>query len=647
MKVITSDVLVIGAGLAGERAAIACAKEEQEVIILSLVPPRRSHSSAAQGGMQASLGNSIKGKGDNPTIHWLDTVKGSDWGADQEVARIFADNAPIAMREMAHFGVPWNRVEAGPKDVFIKGKKATIVEEKEKEGLITARAFGGTAKWRTCYTSDGTGHTVLYTMDNMVVQLGIPVHDRMEALQLIHADGRCYGAVVRSLRDGEIITYLAKSTIIATGGYGRIYGESTNAVINEGTGSWLALQTGVVPLANMEAVQFHPTGIVPTDILVTEGCRGDGGILLDVDEYRFMPDYEPDKQELASRDVVSRRMKEHMLKGKGVKSPYGEHLWMDLRHLGKEHLTTKLREVFDICMYFIGVNPITELIPVRPTQHYSMGGIRVNKDGHAYNLEGLFALGEVACWDMHGFNRLGGNSLAETVVAGMVVGKEVAEYTKKASLKADKTLAEQFAKKEQDKTAKLLNNPEGENVYKLRDEIANVLNKHVHIFRTEEGLTKGAKELLDIVRRTKNVKVQSSAPGMNPELSTALRIEGMAKQAYLIAKGGLDRTESRGAHSREDYPKRDDAKWLNRTLARWPDHEGEPEFTYEPVGLLDLPPGYRGYGDDLREDMKMSIDDYNKKIPGEQKQHGRLETSEPIGTKLPKEMWKSEVKEGK
>lgn len=647
MKVITSDVLVIGAGLAGERAAIACAKEDQDVIILSLVPPRRSHSSAAQGGMQASLGNSIKGKGDNPTIHWLDTVKGSDWGADQEVARIFADTAPIAMREMAHFGVPWNRVEAGPKEVFIKGKKATIVEEKEKEGLITARAFGGTAKWRTCYTSDGTGHTVLYTMDSLVMQLGIPVHDRMEALQLIHVDGRCYGAVVRSLRDGEIITYLAKSTVIATGGYGRIYGESTNAVINEGTGSWLALQTGIVPLANMEAVQFHPTGIVPTDILVTEGCRGDGGILLDVDEYRFMPDYEPDKQELASRDVVSRRMKEHMLKGKGVKSPYGEHLWMDLRHLGKEHLTTKLREVFDICMYFIGVNPITELIPVRPTQHYSMGGIRVNKDGHAYNLEGLFALGEVACWDMHGFNRLGGNSLAETVVAGMVVGEKVAEYTKKATLNADKTLAEQFAKKERDKTAQLLNKPEGENVYKLRDEIANILNKHVHIFRTEEGLTKGANELLDIVKRTKNVKVQSRAPGMNPELSTALRIEGMAKQAYLIAKGGLDRTESRGAHSREDYPKRDDDKWLNRTLARWPETDGEPVFTYEPVGLLDFPPGYRGYGDDLREDMKISIDDYNNKIPDEQKRHGRIETAEPIGTKLPKEMWKSEIKEAK
>jgi fumarate reductase flavoprotein subunit len=595
--------------------------------------------------MQASLGNSVKGKGDNPTVHWLDTVKGSDWGADQEVARIFADSAPIAMREMAHYGVPWNRVEGGPREVYIKGKKTTIVEDYEKEGLITARDFGGTAKWRTCYTADGTGHTVLYTMDNMIVQLGIPVHDRMEALQLIHADGRCCGAVVRSLRDGELITYFAKSTVIATGGYGRIYGESTNAVINEGTGSWLALQTGVVPLANMEAVQFHPTGIVPTDILVTEGCRGDGGLLLDVDEYRFMPDYEPDKQELASRDVVSRRMKEHMLKGKGVKSPYGEHLWLDLRHLGEQHLKTKLREVYDICMYFIGVNPITELIPVRPTQHYSMGGIRVNKDGQAYSLEGLFALGEVACWDMHGFNRLGGNSLAETVVAGMVVGEKIADYTKKVKLTADVTLAEQFVKKEIAKIDKMLNATEGENVYKLRDEIAEMLVKHVHIFRTGEGLTKGAKGLLDIVKRTKNVKVRSQANGMNPELASALRIEGMAKQAYLIAKGALDRTESRGAHSREDYPERNDEKWLNRTLARWPETEGEPIFTYEPVGILDLPPGDRGYGGGKMINMKETVEEYNQKIAKEQAEHGRLETSEPVGTKLPKELWKEELKE--
>ncbi len=648
MRILTSDVLVIGAGLAGERAALACASEGLDVTMLSLVPPRRSHSAAAQGGMQAALGNTAMSKDDNPTVHWLDTVKGSDWGCDQEVARIFADNAPIAMREMAHFGVPWNRVVGGSQEVFIKGEKTEIVEDAENEGLITSRAFGGTAKWRTCYTADGTGHTVLYAMDNMVVKMGIVVHDRMEALRLIHENGRCVGAVVRSLRDGEILTYMAKTTVIATGGYGRLYGESTNAVINEGTGSWIALQTGIVPLANMEAVQVHPTGIVPTDILVTEGCRGDGGLLLDVDEYRFMPDYEPEKMELASRDVVSRHMKVHMLKGKGVQSPYGEHLWLDLRHLGEKHLKTKLREVYDICMYFIGINPITELVPVRPTQHYSMGGIRVNKDGHVYNMEGLFALGEVSCWDMHGFNRLGGNSLAETVVAGMVVGKRIAEYARKAKLVADASLAKEFVNKERSKIELLMNNTNGdENVYRLRDEIADHLKTHVHIFRTGEGLESAVTGLKKIVQKTNKVKVRTSAPGMNPELSMALRIEGMAKQAFVIAKGAQQRTESRGAHYREDYPVRDDANWLNRTLVRWPEADEDPEFSYEPVGLLDLPPGERGYGSGKQIDMTISIAEYNSKVDNEQKQHGKIESAEPIGVQLPKEIWREEVKEGK
>jgi fumarate reductase flavoprotein subunit len=340
-------------------------------------------------------------------------------------------------------------------------------------------------------------------------------------------------------------------------------------------------------------------------------------------------------------------MKEHMLKGKGVQSPYGEHLWLDLRHLGEKHMKTKLREVYDICMYFIGVNPITELVPVRPTQHYSMGGIRVNKDGQAYNMEGLFALGEVSCWDMHGFNRLGGNSLAETVVAGMVIGKEIAKYAKQTQLIADFSLADECAKKEISKIALLMNNTGNENVYTLRDEMADLLKTYVHIFRTGEGLAKAVNGLEKIVRRVKDVKVRTSAPGMNPELSMALRIEGMAKQAYVIAKGAQLRTESRGAHYREDYPARDDANWLNRTLVRWPEPEGDPVFNYEPVGLLDFPPGDRGYGGGQQIDMTTSIADYNNKVDIEQIEQGRLKTSEPMGSKLPKEAWHDEMKEGK
>jgi fumarate reductase flavoprotein subunit len=640
----TTDILIIGAGLAGERIAVAAAHEGLDVILLSLVPARRSHSSAAQGGMQAALGNVAKGKGDNTTIHWLDTVKGSDWGADQEVSRIFADNAPFAMREMAHFGVPWNRVVGGPQQYYIKGKKTTVEEDPAKEGLITARDFGGTAKWRACYTADGTGHTVLYTMDNMVSQLGIAVHDRMEAVSLMHADGICRGAIVRSLRDGGLYTYFAKSTVIATGGFGRIYGASTNAVINEGTGTALALDTGTVPLGNMEAVQFHPTAIVPTDILITEGSRGDGGLLLDKNEYRFMPDYEPEKQELASRDVVSRRMTEHMKKGLGVESPYGTHLWLDLRHLGEAHLKTKLREVYEIAMYFIGVNPIKELLPVRPTQHYTMGGVRVNKDGHAYNMQGLFSAGEAACWDMHGFNRLGGNSLAETVVAGMIVGKHVAAHAKKTNMEASSALAKEFTEKVEKRIKVLYAGDGSESVAGIKKKMADILLHKVGIFRNGNDLESAVKELKELLRGADKIKVKSSVPGANPELSAALRLKGQVKLALTIACGALARKESRGAHTREDYPDRDDASWLNRTLARWPEGADEPALSYEPVGIIDMPPGERGYGGATYIKMKETVEEYNSKIQKLQKEAGRLDTAEPIGSKLKPGVWKDEVK---
>ena len=279
-RIETTDVLVIGGGLAGERCAIEAATAGLDVILLSIVPPRRSHSCAAQGGMQAALGNCVKAEGDDPTIHFLDTVKGSDWGADQEVARIFAEEAPVAVRELAHWGVPWTRVRPGRNTYFVQGEKVEIDEKEEKAGLIMHRNFGGTAKWRACYASAGTGHAVLYAVDGEVVRLGIDVRDRVEAVSLIHEAGRCWGAVVRCLRTGRLAGIVARATVIATGGHGRIYGQyTTNATINEGTGSAIALRAGV-PLGNMEAVQFHPTGLMPSGILVTEGCRGDGGHLL-------------------------------------------------------------------------------------------------------------------------------------------------------------------------------------------------------------------------------------------------------------------------------------------------------------------------------------------------------------------------------
>ena len=597
MRVFESDVLCIGAGLAGERVAVEAAQAGFSVICLSLVPPKRSHSSAAMGGMQAALGNSIMGEGDCPEVHFNDTVKGSDWGCDQEVARLFAETGPIAMREMAWMGVPWSRVVPGEHTYYKGGKPFQATEKKENEGLIHSRAFGGTAKWRTCYTSDGTGHAVLFTLDNRLLQLGVDVHDRMQAEALIHDGQRCMGCVARDLRTGELVGYFAKATLIATGGYGRIYRATTNAIICDGGGQITALETGVVPLGNMEAVQFHPTGTVPTDILVTEGCRGDGGTLLDVNEYRFMPDYEPEKAELASRDVVSRRMTEHMRKGLGVKSPYGEHLWLDIRHLGEKHITTNLREVYDISTHFLGVNPIHQLIPVRPTHHYSMGGVRINKDGHAYGLEGLFSAGEAACWDMHGFNRLGGNSLAETIVSGRIVGAKLVEFLKGYETVFSTQAMKDAATKVKGRIAALLRGT-GDDCYTLRNAMQDIMMEHVGIFRNGKDLEAGVAKLQELLERTRNMRLASgNIPGPNAELSMALRVPGMLKLALCTAYGALMRTESRGAHAREDYPERNDKEWLNRTLAYWKEGDTLPTLKYEPATpFYILPPGDRGYG---------------------------------------------------
>lgn len=587
----------MGAGLAGERVAVEAAQAGFSVICLSLVPPRRSHSSAAMGGMQAALGNSIMGEGDSPEIHFNDTVKGSDWGCDQEVARLFANTAPIAMREMAWMGVPWSRVVPGEHTYYKGGKPFQATEKTENEGLIHSRAFGGTAKWRTCYTSDGTGHAVLFTLDNRLLQLGVDVHDRVQAEALVHDGERCMGCVARDLRTGELVGYFAKATLIATGGYGRIYRATTNAVICDGGGQIAALDTGVVPLGNMEAVQFHPTGTVPTDILVTEGCRGDGGTLLDVNEYRFMPDYEPEKAELASRDVVSRRMTEHMRKGFGVPSPYGEHLWLDIRHLGEKHITTNLREVYDISTHFLGVNPIHQLIPVRPTQHYSMGGVRINKDGHAYGLKGLFAAGEAACWDMHGFNRLGGNSLAETIVSGRIVGKKLVEFLQGYECVFSTAAMSDAEKLVRGRIEALLRGT-GDDCYTLRNAMQDVMMEHVGIFRNGKDLEAGVAKLQDLLERSKNMCLRGGAmPGPHGELSMALRVPGMLKLALCTAYGALQRTESRGAHAREDYPERNDKDWQVRTLATWKEGDSLPTLNYEKATpFYILPPGDRGYG---------------------------------------------------
>ncbi|MXR70998.1 fumarate reductase flavoprotein subunit [Shewanella sp. JBTF-M18] len=599
MKLIYTDSLVVGAGLAGLRVAIASKERGLDTLVLSLIPAKRSHSAAAQGGMQASLGNTVKGMGDDEDVHFQDTVKGSDWGCDQEVARMFAHCAPKAVRELANWGVPWTRVTKGPRQVVVNAEKVTIEEAEEAHGLINARDFGGTKKWRTCYTADGTGHSLLYAVDNKAISLDIPVHERVEALALIHDGKRCHGVVARCLITGELRAYVAKSTTIATGGYGRIYEVSTNAIICEGIGQALALETGVATLGNMEAVQFHPTAIVPVGILTTEGCRGDGGLLRDKDGHRFMPDYEPEKKELASRDVVSRRMTEHMRKGKGVDSPYGPHLWLDITLLGRKHVETNLREVKEICENFLGIDPAKDWIPVRPTQHYSMGGIRTDAKGQSPQLKGLFSVGEAACWDMHGFNRLGGNSLAETVVGGMIIGKYVADFCEENTLEIDTALAERFVAQVRDEIDGLVEGQGSESAYELKREMQRIMMDYVGIFRNGPELTKAVEELEALLIRSRNLGLKCKKRHANPELVEALRVKRMLKVALTVACGAEARTESRGAHAREDYPQRNDKEWLNRTLSSWPSSDAtRPQLDYEQLDVMkmELPPGYRGYG---------------------------------------------------
>ncbi|MFU8821073.1 MAG: fumarate reductase flavoprotein subunit [Gammaproteobacteria bacterium] len=599
MKIIYTDVLVVGGGLAGLRLAIAARRRGHDAIVLSLVPPKRSHSKAAQGGMQASLGNVIKGMGDSEDVHFEDTVRGSDWAADQEVVRMFVNTAPKAVRELAAWGVPWSRIRKGDRTVIINGQPVTITERDEAHGLVAQRDFGGTKKWRTCYVSDGTGHAMLQAVGDRAIGDGIVVHERAEALALIHDGKRCFGAIVRDLITGELAAYVAKATALATGGAGRLYRVSTNAVICEGIGHALALETGVASLGNMEAVQFHPTAIVPAGILVTEGCRGDGGLLKDVDGHRFMPDYEPEKKELASRDVVSRRMEQHILSGKGVQSRFGQHLWLDITLLGEQHIKRNLREVFDICQHFLGVDPTKDWIPVRPAQHYTMGGVRTLPSGQSPTLKGLFAAGEASCWDMHGFNRLGGNSVAETVVAGMIVGESIADFCDGEELDIPLGLVRESLRHEQAKLDVLLNGQGRESASTLKAEMQTLMTEKVGIFRTGENLQEAVDGLQELLARSRDIGVPYKAAGANPELVTAYRVQKMIKLALTVAYGALTRTESRGAHFRNDHPQRNDAEWLRRTLSSWPDeNQSLPTLNYETLDVhrMELPPGWRGYG---------------------------------------------------
>ena len=640
MNVVYCDALVIGGGLAGLRAASEARGKGLSTIVLSLVPVKRSHSAAAQGGMQASLANSIMARGDNEDVHFSDTVKGSDWGCDQEVARMFVTTAPKAIRQLAGWGVPWTRIKKGPREVVINAQRTTITEDAQTHGYIQARDFGGTKKWRTCFTADATGHTMLYAVANEALKRNIDIRDRKEAVSLIVENNQCYGAIVRDLITGELSAYVSKGTLLATGGYGRIYKQTTNAVICEGIGAALALETGVAKLGNMEAVQFHPTPLVPSGILITEGCRGDGGLLRDVDGHRFMPDYEPEKKELASRDVVSRRMMEHIRNGKGVPSPYGDHLWLDISILGREHIEKNLRDVQEICITFNGIDPADEgpkgWIPVLPMQHYSMGGIKVKPTGESPTLKGLFSCGEAACWDLHGFNRLGGNSVAETVVSGMIIGDYLAQHCLTTDIDISTKTVENALEKEKKFLRDLLEGDGKNNIFEIKQAMKDVMWEKVAIFRNGKDLAEAVEELEELYKKSLDVNIKSKTLVGNPELEEAYRVPKMIKLALCVAMGARDRTESRGAHYREDFLKRDDAHWLKRTLASWKEGATSPTIEYEDLDIMkmEMPPAFRGYGrkgmiveNELSGKRQEEVDKIREEMEAEGKDRFEIQTA--------------------
>ncbi|MBN2435898.1 MAG: fumarate reductase flavoprotein subunit [Spirochaetes bacterium] len=585
MEIIYSQALVIGGGLAGLRAAIELKERGLDVTVLSLVPPLRSHSSAAMGGVQAALATSCMGARDSVALHFEDTMKGGAYMSDPEVVNCFCNRVIDSVYQLDSWGVPWTRITAGRR-VLSDGR--VISESFESHGKIAARNFGGTAQWRTCYCSDTTGHNMMRALLRKAAGSGVKIIDRIRALSLISEDNRCYGVTALDLRSGKIRVFTSSTTLIATGGIGRIFKYSTNGSICTGSGQALVLQSPGGTLANMEAVQFHPTALVPSSVLVTEGCRGDGGYLYNSKMERFMEKYSPDKKELASRDIVSRSMILEERIGNAVENTWGNHFWLDIRHLGKEHIDRHLREVSENSICFAGVDPVKDLIPVYPAQHYAMGGIRtdISLSAQNYGIAGLFAAGESACWDLHGFNRLGGNSLGETVVSGELAAEGMCEnfsnngYTPSAAVitKEYKRQCERLVKLEEKAGSN------GVTFSKLTFDLRSVMSRYAGVFRNEEGLKLAKKELGRILEKVDGAVVSKNFYSMSPEIENALECRGMILLAMTVVEGALARKESRGCHNRDDYPDMAE-EYQKRTLTRWNNDTQSVMIDYEDVSL--------------------------------------------------------------
>jgi succinate dehydrogenase / fumarate reductase flavoprotein subunit len=567
MEILSHDILVIGGGLAGLRAALEAKKTGRDVAVLSKVHPLRSHSVAAQGGINASLGNAPAPVKDTWENHAFDTIKGSDYLADQEAVEVMCREGIERVMEMEHWGTLFSRTQ---------------------DGRIAQRPFGGAGFPRTCYAADRTGHNLLHALYEQVTGLQIPVYEEWYALSLVLGEGKCIGILALNLFEGEIMPIHAKATILATGGHGRIYLKSTNALINTGSGSYLAYQAGV-HLKDMEFVQFHPTSLHGTNILITEAARGEGGYLINAKDERFMERYAPRLMELGPRDIVARGIQREIDEGRGFEGAY---VHLDLRHLGKEKILDRLPGIRQIAIDFAGVDPILEPIPIQPAQHYSMGGVGTNLDGET-NLPRLFAAGECACVSVHGANRLGGNSLLETLVFGMRAGRKAAQKAEAERGPINRTAFQLQWRAFQSGLEEIIHRKKKERCFRLRDEMKALMTSHGGIFRTESNLLYAKEKIRELKERLSRIGLQERGLAFNHELVQHLELKGMLHLAEVIVEGALARKESRGSHFRLDYPHRDDEHWLRHTMAyKTPDG---PRLEYKEVTITSYPPKERTY----------------------------------------------------